>query len=148
MKAYEVELDYYKQMKTFMLDVGEGILNTARDVNGQLKTQEQFIKDYMDYMENVKGYAKEDIIPSLAAITKEFGTQSVKMDEMAESIKKTEEKMAGLQKEIDLAEVGMSKFAKTLYRIPILGKAVQLAITGIKVALASIGIGLLIQGLS
>ena len=148
MKAYEVELDYYKQMKTFMLDVSEGILKTVRDVNGQQKTQEEFIKDYMDYMENVKGFAIEDFIPSLAAITKEFGTQSVKLVEMAESIKKTEEKMAGLQKEIDLAEVGMSKFAKTLYRIPILGKAVQLAITGIKVALASIGIGLLIQGLS
>ena len=56
--------------------------------------------------------------------------------------------MAGLEKEIALAEVGMSKFAKALFRIPVLGKAVQVAIAGIKVALASIGIGLIIQGIS
>lgn len=67
---------------------------------------------------------------------------------MEKNIAKTKETMAGLEKEILLAEVGMSKFAKALFRIPILGKAVQMAITGIKVALASIGIGLIIQGIS
>ena len=56
--------------------------------------------------------------------------------------------MAALEKEIALAEVGMSGFAKALFRIPILGKAVQVALIGIKAALASIGIGLIIQGLA
>lgn len=102
------------------------------------------MKAVKKYLVEVKGYSREQVnIPF-----SDLENSSKSIEEMEKNIAKTKETMASLDKEIALAEVGMSKFAKALFRIPVLGKAVQVALIGIKAALASIGIGLIIQGLA
>lgn len=148
MDAYDAELEQLERIKKFTMDMAEATLAAAKDENGQLRTKEEFAKAYLEYMQKIKGYSEGDVLASMKNLGKDFAEQEEAVKNLEGSIAKTKETMAGLEKEILLAEVGMSKFAKALFRIPILGKAVQIAITGIKVALASIGIGLIIQAIS
>ena len=131
-------------LKTLYDDINKAWEVTAETLGEQMRGTVEHMKAVKKYLVEVKGYSREDVNVPFSDV--ENAKNSI--EEMEKSIGKTKEAISTLEKEILLAEVGMSKFAKALFRIPILGKAVQMAITGIKVALASIGIGLIIQAIS
>lgn len=89
------------------------------------------------------GYTLNDLFgQNLSAM---YANASKSAEETTKNIAEVNKQLEIVQKEIATQEAGMTKFQKTLARTGVVGKA---AIGMIKTALYSIGIGLLIAGLS
>lgn len=90
------------------------------------------------------GYDTKDIAVNAQNIASTYASQKIELEKLNAEYADLDSQYKEIGKQIAIQEVGMTKFQKTLARTGVVGRT---AITMIKTALYSIGIGLIIAAL-